>query len=354
MSVTVVIPSYNRAHLIADAIESVFRQTYQDFEIILVDDGSTDDTAAAVRRFGSRVRYVRQDNAGAGAARNHGIRLAKGDYIAFLDSDDRWHEFKLAVQTALLDGRLEVGLAFSDFVIEKPGGGVQARGCERWIGRPVSFPSLKPAVLERPGWPAEPVEYWSGPMYRQLLDELPILTSSTIVRRSALDASMRYGENVRLFEDWEFFACVARRHDLAFMPMVTTVNVGHADPGRISRCDALTRARCYLSLLDRVWGDDREFIASHAKALRSAYGRACLAVSRQSILNGEFAEARTALRRWRGLGLDQGRWRAAIYGLCAGIPVGGTLLRVLLNGAALGSRLVGDSNGRYSPVHPAA
>lgn len=90
--VSVIIPTYNRAHLIERALDSVLAQTYENMDIIVVDDASIDDTEAVVRRYSdSRIRYVRHDqNQGGSAARNSGIRLAKGEYIAFLDSDDEW------------------------------------------------------------------------------------------------------------------------------------------------------------------------------------------------------------------------------------------------------------------------
>ena len=101
--ISVVLPSYNRAHILPRAIESILGQTYKDIELIIVDDGSSDNTAEVVGRFSdSRIVYVRQENAGACAARNNGIAHARGDYIAFQDSDDIWHQDKLEKQLATL------------------------------------------------------------------------------------------------------------------------------------------------------------------------------------------------------------------------------------------------------------
>ncbi|OQX54719.1 MAG: hypothetical protein B5M53_05570 [Candidatus Cloacimonas sp. 4484_209] len=104
-TVSVIIPTYNRAHLIRRAIQSVLNQTYQDFEIIIVDDGSTDDTEEVVKSFkNERIRYIRQEkNEGAAAARNTGIKMAKGEYIAFQDSDDEWLPEKLEKQMKILE-----------------------------------------------------------------------------------------------------------------------------------------------------------------------------------------------------------------------------------------------------------
>lgn len=102
--VSVVIPTYNRAQFIASAIESVLTQTFGDFELIVVDDGSTDRTSEIVTSISDpRLVFVRQDNAGRSTARNRALALAKGAYIAFLDSDDLYLPGKLALQIQYMD-----------------------------------------------------------------------------------------------------------------------------------------------------------------------------------------------------------------------------------------------------------
>ncbi len=108
MTVSVVIPTYNRAATLPRAIDSVLAQTLPPDEIVVVDDGSTDNTAAVLARYGDRLRCVRQANAGVSAARNRGIEEATGEWIAFLDSDDEWLPHKLADQVAILRGHPEL------------------------------------------------------------------------------------------------------------------------------------------------------------------------------------------------------------------------------------------------------
>src|SRR5689334_2160139 len=100
-SVSVVIPTYNRAELVGEAIDSVLGQSRPPLEVIVVDDGSTDDTADVVGRYGARVVYLRQPNCGPATARNVGVARARGDLIALLDSDDRWLPRKLELQVPL-------------------------------------------------------------------------------------------------------------------------------------------------------------------------------------------------------------------------------------------------------------
>ena len=115
-TVSVIIPTYNRALIIKDAIQSVLNQTYSDYEIIVVDDGSTDNTNNVINDFRSRsekVHYIYQENKGRSAARNLGIRAARGDYVAFLDSDDMFLPEKLPVQVMALENNLDFGMVFS-------------------------------------------------------------------------------------------------------------------------------------------------------------------------------------------------------------------------------------------------
>src|SRR2546426_10444106 len=119
--VSVVIPVYNGERYLADAIQSVREQTYQNFELIVVDDGSTDGSAEVVKRFGEAIRYVHQANGGVCKARNTGIAVARGAYLAFLDQDDLWLPEKLAVQVAYLDSHPEVGAVYSQCEVKGNG-----------------------------------------------------------------------------------------------------------------------------------------------------------------------------------------------------------------------------------------
>ena len=116
MTISVVIPAYNAAEYIGRAIDSVLAQTRRPDEIIVVDDGSTDDTAGIVETYGSQVRLIRQENAGVSAARNTGINAATGEWIAFLDSDDEWLKEKLQLQVELLGRNPDLVWSTANFI----------------------------------------------------------------------------------------------------------------------------------------------------------------------------------------------------------------------------------------------
>ncbi|NJK55609.1 MAG: glycosyltransferase family 2 protein [Pleurocapsa sp. SU_5_0] len=117
VKVSVIIPAYNGDRYLAEAIDSVLQQTYQDYEIIVVDDGSTDHTAQVAQQYGKTIRYLTQTNQGVAASRNLGLAAALGDYIAFLDQDDILLPHKLSSQTALLDQDTDLGMVNSGWQI---------------------------------------------------------------------------------------------------------------------------------------------------------------------------------------------------------------------------------------------
>jgi glycosyltransferase involved in cell wall biosynthesis len=126
--VSVIIPAFNSERFIGDAIESVLGQTYKDFELIVVDDGSQDQTAQRVRQYGEQLTYLYQSNSGVAKARNLGHTHSGGEYLAFLDSDDRWYPRMLEVEVKAMDENPQAGLVYSDVdIIDEEGKLLQER-----------------------------------------------------------------------------------------------------------------------------------------------------------------------------------------------------------------------------------
>ena len=138
--VSVIIPSYNREKTIVEAIQSVLNQTYTDLEVIIVDDGSSDNTRVVIQSIhDSRVKYFYQENAGACIARNNGIQFAKGEYIAFHDSDDIWRKDKLEKQMRVLQ-ESKADIVFCKLVVHEPNGAISYKPskCVEGIVYPIS------------------------------------------------------------------------------------------------------------------------------------------------------------------------------------------------------------------------
>ncbi len=121
-AVSVVIPAYNAAWCVAKAIDSVLAQDFRDFELIVVDDGSTDDTASVLADYGDTIRVIRKPNGGMSSARNAGIAQARGEFVAFLDADDWWLPGKLFRQVALMRSRPALGFTSTAARVEDPEG----------------------------------------------------------------------------------------------------------------------------------------------------------------------------------------------------------------------------------------
>ncbi len=185
--VSVIIPTHNREKYISRALESVLGQTFRDYEIIVVDDGSTDSTPDILKSFNGRIKYVCQRKQGSGAARNRGIQEAKGEYIAFLDSDDYWVPEKLEEQVKVLDAHKNVGIVYARMPI------VNEKG-ER-LG-------TKPAGV-------------SGRNFKELLEvwgDIP--TSTVLTRRECFDRAGMFDTTLITMQDIDMWLRIARHYDL--------------------------------------------------------------------------------------------------------------------------------------------
>ncbi|HVY62084.1 MAG TPA: glycosyltransferase family A protein, partial [Planctomycetota bacterium] len=134
LDVSVVIPTYNRASLVPRAVESALAAVRPGDEVIVVDDGSTDGTVAALARFGDRIRLVAAPHQGAGPTRNRGVREARGALVAFLDSDDAWLPDHLELHRAVHAARPDIALSFSDFQVKGRDGAIRPRFLVKWHG----------------------------------------------------------------------------------------------------------------------------------------------------------------------------------------------------------------------------
>ena len=196
-TVSVIIPTYNRAALLLEALESVLSQTFRDFEVIIVDDGSTDDTLACLMPYlsDSRIQVITQTNGGPARARNRGIEASSGEFIALLDSDDLWLPEKLVKQVALLRDQPEIGLVYTDVI---------------WIeadGRPMDPQPLNAARR----FPT----YFEDLLYENVIYGPG---SSVVFRKSCLESIDLYDEALPPVEDQDFFLRLSANFEFCFLP----------------------------------------------------------------------------------------------------------------------------------------
>jgi GT2 family glycosyltransferase len=222
----VLIATHNYGRFITEAVESALSQADVAVEVVVVDDGSTDDTHERLATFGDRIRYIYQENGGFATARNTGLRAARGEFIAFLDSDDVWLPFKLKLQLAYLQTHPEVGLVCTDFSAHRDGVVFSPSYidtyCEvvRWKGR--RFETIFP-VQERFQFEELEVPAYRGDASDTALEGYFTLTSSVLMRRVCVETCGLLIED-RHFDpagDVEYFQRISRSYDLAFLDIPT-------------------------------------------------------------------------------------------------------------------------------------
>ena len=194
MKISVVIPTYNYGRFIGEAIESALAQTVLPSEIIVVDDGSTDETAATVAAFGDSVRYIRQENAGVCGARNLGVAASTCELISFLDADDSWDRAKLEKQLARFVSDPKIGLVHCGM-----------REFNTDTGETIE---LRNEGQE--GWVADDLLVWERPVVN-------VSGSSIMVSRKAFDDVSGFDTAMKVGEDWDFCYRVARTFKVGFV-----------------------------------------------------------------------------------------------------------------------------------------
>jgi glycosyltransferase involved in cell wall biosynthesis len=224
-AVSVIIPTYNRVAMVREAIESVLAQSYADRELIVVDDGSTDETEAAIASLIPQLTYVYQEHRGVSAARNRGASLARGKYLAFLDSDDLWLKDKLQRQMRFMESHPEARICYTD---------------EIWIRRGVRVNPMKKH------------RKYSGMIFPHCLPLCIISPSSALFARGLFEEAGMFDEALAVCEDYDLWLRIAARQPIYLVdePLIVKRG-GHADQ--------LSRSRT---------GQDRYRIAAIEKLLR--------------------------------------------------------------------------------------
>jgi len=195
--VSVIIPTYNRARLLVEAVGSVVEQTFTDWEIVIIDDGSTDHTPVAIHDLASReprLRYVRQANAGRSVARNAGISLARGEYLVFLDSDDCFLPNKLERQVEYLDRYPHIGVVYAD-----------AYMCDEH-GRVIQLYSLNEGRRHPSGWVLD-----------HMVQANLVQLSTATARRYCVEQVRGFDEELPTGEDWDLWIRIAASYQFNYM-----------------------------------------------------------------------------------------------------------------------------------------
>jgi glycosyltransferase involved in cell wall biosynthesis len=302
--VSVVIPTYNRGHLIERTIKSVFAQTYDRWDIIVVDDGSEDNTAEVVSRLSDRVTYIRRGHSGLPAvARNAGIRSARGEYIAFLDSDDLWIPEKLEIQVNALKQHPIAGIACADAYVKDE--------CQQQNGgnRTIWDGNIPP----------------SGAVFRSLFQRNFVHTSTAMVRRECFDTVGYFDESTiyRAVEDYHLWLRIAAKYEVVSLQQ-TLIYYSH-HKGRISDENKEQTNESLTAVLIDIYHNDGGLFREIEKEAARRIGDAYENIGYPAFKQGKMISA------WRAFE-EAARWRKSLVQM--------PLLRGLIAFALMGTRIL--------------
>ena len=252
--ISVVIPTFNRAKLLKKAIESVLLQSLRDFELIIVDDGSTDETSKVISRIDGKIIYIKQDNLGPSSARNRGIKEAKGEFIAFLDSDDSWSKDKLSVQLAQMRNNPEYPISHTQ---------------EDWYKKDKLF-KQKPKHAKSGGY-----------IFNTCLRLCVVGMSTVLIREKLFDLVGLFDTTLPCCEDYDFWLRTSIKYPFLLINEPLTIKNG-------GRCDQLSsiyaqgmdkfRIKSIMNILKNVdLGEVQQDLAiAEFKKKCRIYGNGCI------------------------------------------------------------------------------
>jgi len=315
--VSVVTATYNRADLLPLTLASVLAAIDDDDEIIVVDDGSTDETADVILSdaapWHGRVRYLRKPKIGAGRAFNAGISAASHDLVAFVDSDDLWLPYRLALQRPLMESDRALAFCFSNFGQLFEDGRVVPRWLQRWSGDARSWDSiLAPGYSYSSRWPLPaslppsdaPPRVHVGSMYAQQLRANYISVNTLLVRHSVVGDALHFGEDLPRIADWECYARIARMGECAYLDVDTALQRTHRGP-RLTDGGPILLAQARATVIERTWARDETFMRVHGREVKSLVSGLRRTLIRHLIRQNHPDEARALLPAVRGAWLER-------------------------------------------------
>lgn len=232
--VSIIIPTFNRAKMITTAIESVLNQTYPNIEIIVIDDGSTDESKQILEGFKNRINCLNTQHKGIAHARNCGMKAAKGEYIAFLDSDDSYFPFKIALQMEFLETHSHLGMVFTELSGKYENGIFDTYHMRNYH-----------RIWKRKGWNYEDVfelrgsavfksinrkiNYYIGNLFDYVLVDTLIPMTTSIFPKNILNKIGLQNEIYKVGEDYEFSVRICKNYSVGFLNIPTYITSHHKE-----------------------------------------------------------------------------------------------------------------------------
>ena len=264
--VSVIIPTYNSENSICEAIESVLNQSYDNFEIILVDDGSTDNTVNIVtKKFDDQIRIIRKENNGVSSARNLGIQHARGEFIAYLDSDDVWFPMKLQLQLEAFNVFSECSVCFTDVIVNnkyRRGLSYPVFADHRWTYNDIYENS------DTFRFTNDPVCIYSGHIRKFLIYNGMVMPSSVLIKNNILQSTgILWNENYRMANDSDFFLRLSKHTPFIYIDkdLVNYRSVGDSSERLSSRKNTPKRINIFIDSINNNIVNDIDYYKNNKK-----------------------------------------------------------------------------------------
>lgn len=316
MKVSVIIPTYNRSHFIGEAINSVLMQDIKDcdIEIIIVDDGSTDNTREVVKEFGNKVRYILQKNQGAGAARNRGIEEASGEWILFLDSDDRWLPYKLSLQFKVLEAFPDYKAIHSNFYTFAENRIIIEKGLDFWVSifshsKQIDWAEAYSKKYKSADFNiynnGASFDIYTGNIFKAQLRALYMSCWTLLMHKDCLNPDIRFAEDYAIMEDYWFFCKLAEKNDIIFMDTATAENRGHDGP-RVTQADYSELLKNLIDICKKIYFPSKSINRPSDEEIEEQYKILHIRLFKELLKKGLRSEARKILSSMKNQG-GQGR-----------------------------------------------
>jgi len=328
-TVSVVIPTFNSAKLLPEALESVLKQSYSQIEIIVVDDGSSDETKTVLEPFKEKIRYFYIDHKGAAHARNVGMQAATGKYIAFLDSDDFYYPYKLETQVAFIEKHPDVGMVYTEF------SGLDESGhLDKYHLRDY-HPNY-----EKHGWDYEdlfpvkgtfsctpvdkPIPYYIGHVFQYTLMGTFVPTNTMLFHKKILETIGFQNESYRFGQDYEFSVRICKHCEVAFLNIPTYILRYHEKQSTrfATKKDANSRkdilgeieARKLLLKTTLNWGyKDKDYYLKNREVIDSVLNEAYCELAFTWLKYGDTEKAKECFRDGSRFGAIKKKYRKYEY-----------------------------------------
>ncbi len=305
--ISVVIPTYNRAHLVTRAIDSALKAIRPHDEVIVIDDGSTDETEISLNRYRDSIRYLKTENRGAGPARNIGVEMAKHEWVAFLDSDDEWVPDHLELHRALLSAS-DVLFSFSNFDVfhdHEPERGLSQMQLVSWTGDQRNWDEIiaEGTLYSRfARLPAGRKDFkvHIGSLYHLMLRASYIPAWTSLVRRDIAGEHLRFPEDLPTFEDYDCFIRLSKIGNAAYLDCSTAINHGHRG-ARLTDTNDLVKIDTRIAIMAKNWGADHEYLLSKRKEYGAVLTQLKINKARLLIFQGHTCIARKEIGDLEGV-----------------------------------------------------